>query len=555
MRLDAPVSKEYTLRKLTFGHVDAPVTSTNTCNSDLTKRGLETRWRHILSPWNTTRRRPYPDEPIAKGSIGQSLVAVDVQPISMGLTSAVTSDYELISPQHPSVGDTLHYHLFAKDANGRARHRGGDFWYAVLQTPKLKASTAARIVDHDNGTYSLYFLAGWAGKVQVNVTLVHPSEAVDYLRSSFRHEEKKVQWEGMFTSAERTENSLCWVAYSGEWSKVCEYRPVRALFQTRILCSPPPSLPCNTLRGLRGTTTYRNQFERVLPREKVYLFQEGYVHAKLQFSSSVTIQATREGSKVLDRDILPLPTCQPDLPVTVSDGFWFGNRWHSLVCSPQVEFRGPSIRSCLKHQNVFFTGDSTTRQWFSAVVKALGRSKPEDNQFKNKSFYLERRDTMSDINFKFIFHPLSLHPHAVFVNLSVVRFEADVLLGLPRDSCNHVVVFSPWAHFPNYPWRSYLEWLEGVRDALLVARERCPGLKFVVKTPHPVNMQQEMKARDWMFYQMRAAMFDAFSGVGALFVDTWDMNLSYPSAPSNMHMPDKVISEEISLFLSHLCSR
>lgn len=215
-----------------------------------------------------------------------------------------------------------------------------------------------------------------------------------------------------------------------------------------------------------------------------------------------------------------------------------------------------NIQECLRGQNIYLTGDSTTRQWFAEIAKSLNLSSAADRQFKDKSFHLFRKDMKSNISLEFIFHPLSLHPSAVFVNFSIVRFEADVLHSLAKVPCqNAIVVISPWAHFPNYPWGSYVDWLEGIRDAYSYVKRTCPNIKLVVKTPHPVNMQWEMKARDWMFYQMKEAMWKVFQGSGAFFLDVWDMNLSYPSAPINMHMPNNVIQEEVSLFLSHACRR
>ena len=50
-----------------------------------------------------------------------------------------------------------------------------------------QAATSGRILDHHNGTYSMYFVAAWSGKVNVNVTLVHPGESIHYLRHTYRY--------------------------------------------------------------------------------------------------------------------------------------------------------------------------------------------------------------------------------------------------------------------------------------------------------------------------------------------------------------------------------
>ncbi|XP_041469793.1 NXPE family member 3-like [Lytechinus variegatus] len=508
---------------------------------------LEARWRELQHP---VRHLSY------NQSNTQSLVAIDPTSEVVGPTSVKTTTCKLISPLTPRVGDTLHFHIEARNVKGHPIKYGGDFWFGVLESPKLKASTASRIIDHHNGTYSLYFLAGWAGDVRVRIILVHPSAAIDYLRNSFRHAEEKVLWNGVFISKGLTEKSTCWISYNGNTSNACIFQPQRALRHTLLVCNPPASLPCSKLVGVVGATSYSHQFQRVLAPDKAYLFTRPYVNAPLAFGKPITIRETIDEKGILDPQLMSLPICQPDLSQTLSDGFWYKDRWNSLVCQPRVKFSINTIRECLQGQNIYLTGDSTTRQWFAEIAKSLNLGSAVDREFKNKSFHLLRTDKKNNIKLEFIFHPLSLHPSSVFVNLSVVRFEADVLLSLAKTPCQSaIVVISPWAHFPNYPWGSYLDWLEGIYDAYSYLKRTCPDIKLIVKTPHPVNMQWEMKARDWMFYQMKQAMWKVFKGSGAFFVDVWDMNLSYLSAPINMHMPSNVVKEELSLFLSHACQR
>ena len=211
---------------------------------------------------------------------------------------------------------------------------------------------------------------------------------------------------------------------------------------------------------------------------------------------------------------------------------------------------------CLKHTNVIFTGDSTTRQWFASLAELFGVGHPEDHE---RTFILERNLPQPDINISFAFHPLSTHPKPVFVNFSRVRFEVDILLDIPAkgvaSSCDskHVVVISPWAHFIMWPWDAYMEWLTHIRDAMLEVVQKCPNLKVVVKSPHAVDKVTSYKGRDYLFIEMMQAMRDVFQGTGAIFIDIWDMDYAYPS-PMVLHMPKEVINQEIALFLSYICT-
>lgn len=256
-----------------------------------------------------------------------------------------------------------------------------------------------------------------------------------------------------------------------------------------------------------------------------------------------------DNQSTIPRDSLSLPPCGPDIPVSLSDGYWYKGRWNSLVCDAVQPYENTSAIQCLKHTNVVFTGDSTTRQWFASLAELFGVGHPEDHE---RTFTLERFIPKYDINISFVFHPLSTHPKPVLVNMSQVRFEVDILLDLPRHTCKHVIVISPWAHFIMWPWDAYLEWLTHIRDAMLEVKQRCPKLKVVIKSPHAVDKVTSMKGRDFMYLEMMKAMREVFQGSGVLFIDIWDMDYAYPS-PMVLHMPKDVINQEISLFLSYVC--
>ncbi len=252
----------------------------------------------------------------------------------------------------------------------------------------------------------------------------------------------------------------------------------------------------------------------------------------------------------IPKEILYLPPCGPDLPpAPLTDGYWYNNQWNSLICDAKQIYNKSIALQCLQNTNVVFTGDSTTRQWFASLARLFDVGHPEDHE---RTFFLERNIAEADINISFIFHPLSTHPKPVFVNMSQVRFEVDVLLDLSQHTCKHVVVISPWAHFIMWPWDAYTEWLTHIRDAMLEVKKRCPNLIVIIKSPHAVDKVTTMKGRDFMFKEMMHAMRETFQGTGAIFIDIWDMDYAYP-IPMVLHMPDDVINQEIALFLSYIC--
>eukprot|EP00058_Branchiostoma_floridae_P009468 XP_002594956.1 hypothetical protein BRAFLDRAFT_103711 [Branchiostoma floridae] len=80
-------------------------------------------------------------------------------------------------------GDVLEVRVTARDAEGRPKTRGGDFFRArLIGNRSLQESSAGRVTDHSNGSYTVQFPLYWVGSVSVRIQLVHPSEAVQVIQ-------------------------------------------------------------------------------------------------------------------------------------------------------------------------------------------------------------------------------------------------------------------------------------------------------------------------------------------------------------------------------------
>lgn len=108
----------------------------------------------------------------------------------MGLTSIKTTTVRLVEPSLDDVklGDVLHFVIQSKDDGGSPRPSGGDFWLPVMRGKTdegFETSMAGRVVDHKNGSYSIYFIAAWVGNASIEVVLAMTAEAVDWFENQF----------------------------------------------------------------------------------------------------------------------------------------------------------------------------------------------------------------------------------------------------------------------------------------------------------------------------------------------------------------------------------
>lgn len=167
-------------------------------------------------------------------------------------TSPQTSTYHLRGTFKASytLGGYLEAILIARDHQGRPKTHGGDLFRAQLLGPYLKAGVPGDIQDLENGTYLLSFPLLWAGQAQVQVRLIHSSEAVGVLRGIWRDQWATVDFTGYFRGPTGYEEIVtCNVnpLLTGEEESTCHYRDEDS--GELWFCARPPTLPCNSLVG------------------------------------------------------------------------------------------------------------------------------------------------------------------------------------------------------------------------------------------------------------------------------------------------------------------
>ncbi|XP_037670792.1 NXPE family member 3-like isoform X2 [Choloepus didactylus] len=164
-------------------------------------------------------------------------------------TSPQTSTYNLREPAQASyaLGDHLEAVLVARDHRGRPKTHGGDLFRAQLLGPVQKAGVPGDIQDLENGTYLLSFPLLWAGQAQVQVRLIHSSEAVGVLRRIWREKGATVDFKGYFRGEKAEETVVCNVdpQWTGAKGPTCQYRDVHSALSPRPPCHPglPASKP------------------------------------------------------------------------------------------------------------------------------------------------------------------------------------------------------------------------------------------------------------------------------------------------------------------------
>ncbi|CAL8373348.1 unnamed protein product [Boreogadus saida] len=139
------------------------------------------------------------------------------------------------------------------------------------------------------------------------------------------------------------------------------------------------------------------------------------------------------------------------------------------------------------------------------------------------------------------------------VSTSELRYVASELDGLAGDP-DTVVVFSIWAHFTSFPIEVYIRRMRHIRQALVRLLDRGPGTLVIIRSANFVAMDQTTSkhSSDWFSLQIDKVLRTMFKGLGAVFVDAWEMTLAHRS-PHNIHPPPPIIKNMVDLVLSHVC--
>ncbi|XP_006819852.1 NXPE family member 3-like, partial [Saccoglossus kowalevskii] len=169
---------------------------------------------------------------------------------TLGQTSVFKTRATLQSDKNIYKGTFIAISIVTFDDNVRPRNRGGDFFSARMYNDYLQKSTAGRVIDHGNGTYSVYFYAAWAGKAQMTIALTFVREFIHYIKDSLKTKEQLLEFTGTYMDKNFTEETTCRLINEGVWSDMCEYTNQNSIGKTVLVCNKPKNIDCSKLYSM-----------------------------------------------------------------------------------------------------------------------------------------------------------------------------------------------------------------------------------------------------------------------------------------------------------------
>nr|XP_040031019.1 NXPE family member 3-like [Gasterosteus aculeatus aculeatus] len=481
------------------------------------------------------------EERLILDSIAWPATPVLPSPISLEQTTDPAHSTFTILPGRKGgqwhVGDQLEVMIQTFDFQGRPKKSGGDFILATLQSRKLEAGVAGQLVDHQNGSYSAVFSLLWEGDAQVEVTLVHPSEAVTVLDRLNREQPDRIYFKSLYRSGSVSETTICNVCLRPTQQPVCNYTDLHV--GEPWFCYKPKKLSCDT-----RINHFKGGFKQNLKVKEEKLFQSG-VNMKVSIqatgSSIATVLSKKEGQ-------LKLKTSSG---TSVPSGYYYQGVWWTLGGTTISQFNRSAITQCLKGKVVHMYGDSTIRQWFEFLNAALPGLKEFDLHSRRQVGPFMSLDYENNILVTYRCHGPPIRFGLIPTReLRYIANEIDDLIGGP----NTVVVVGIWSHLGTYPIEIYIRRLQSIRRAVVQLLDRAPGTLVIIRTANvkALTLYETITNSDWYSLQRDKVLRAMFKGLKVHLIDAWEMTLAH-HLPHNLHPLPPIIKNMIDHLLSYIC--
>ncbi|KAL0963521.1 hypothetical protein UPYG_G00307500 [Umbra pygmaea] len=442
------------------------------------------------------------------------------------------------------VGDQLKALVNMHDFQGRIKSHGGDFLLAKLHSPELGAGVAGQVLDHRNGTYSAVFTLLWEGPARVEVTLVHPSEAVAVLLRLREQRPDRIFFKSLYRSGLLSETTTCNLCLPDNQQPVCNHTDSRT--GDPWYCYKPKLLGCDK-RIDHATGGYHRD---LLTNTEAGLFQSNVnikVPIRASGSDMIIVQPEKKDKAEVESNRVRAEPVR-----VIPSGYYFQGSWRSLGGLAMRQFNDSSaITQCLKDKVMYLYGDSTIRQWFEYLNAILSEMKEFNLHSPNKIGPFMAVDSTHNILLRYRCHgPPIRYSTAIASEMHYVANELDGLAG----GADTVVVISVWAHFSTYPMKVYIRRMRQIRRAVVHLLDRAPGTLVVIRSTNLQALDPEVSLNnsDWFSLQLDTVLRAMFRGLDVLLLDAWEMTLAHQS-PHDLHPPPPIVRNMIDAVLSYVC--
>ncbi|XP_078487475.1 NXPE family member 2-like [Ciona intestinalis] len=395
------------------------------------------------------------------------------------------------------TGDILNARIDAYNWKENRSSFGGDYFLARLiygNDTLYPDGVSGVITDHRNGTYSIRVPLLIPGEARLEVRLMIPLEGIaELVRCTSLRKFLGTQYVAEFETKEQTECNIDLSFTNLTADEICDYSNPRN--QEPWFCVKPPSGKCPKIVNVIFKEPQPSEFDLSNKRCDEPLLK--------QLGCNQTIQSPDLNIRVSSGIEEPksLPLCKTSLNGTEQlrpNGYFVNRAWKSKFCKNNLKTFNET-RGCLENKEIYFLGDSTSRQYYYLFATKLNPS--------------------------------------------------DVLDEIAPGQHEVVIVFNLGLHIIYYEPSLFIHRMRGIRDAMLRLNKRRTNVRYIYRS------QRVLKTSNgWLAYRYNVLTREIFKNVKNFFYfDVWDMSVVWPL---NGFHPEQPYLEQEGIYLCNfICNK
>uniref|UniRef100_A0A0B7A9D9 NXPE C-terminal domain-containing protein n=2 Tax=Arion vulgaris TaxID=1028688 RepID=A0A0B7A9D9_9EUPU len=455
------------------------------------------------------------------------------------------------------VGDKVMFKIVLKTGLNESRKEGGDIVHVRLVSTTLGASTAADVIDNNDGSYLASSLLPWSGKVQVKVAIIHSREL---FRTAFfiqRIFKTSHGFTGMFMNSQASESTPCSsfpAIQSFPSQEVCNLTVANGGFPW--YCGMPVKkdvLNCSDWVSVRRMDQI-NYIPLTEAEEEIIRLSETQGASQIPPNNVIlTVKLSSRNHTVIER---PAIMCnQRHLSLTFNDtnqsGYFYNNTWIPYDCKlPRMD--NVFLSTCLRNTQMIMIGDSNTRQQMGILAKIVNCTQKIDRTKVAWHAPLQCDNDAIGLSIKY-FPPKEPFYGSTHEDIPIEALHSSVILldSIPSTG-NYLVYLHHFLHLITFHLsvaEHRFRLLRAAIERLLARNSKAYVIYQSVHSAYDTRLYNKNKLNVFLLILQR----NIFSGLGdrVMFTLTWPMTIAVGNKDG--HPP--IRNQFTAVYMGYMCGR
>ncbi|XP_053376872.1 NXPE family member 4-like [Mercenaria mercenaria] len=477
------------------------------------------------------------------------------------INQAASTQYSKVSLADHSkdtyaIGETIRAVVTLFNGYGKRKYSGGDQIRATIESNMFLASAPCVITDNRDGTHAVFCEALWSGDSKINVSLAYTREVITRLYDRKLKTLPKNLIYGTYMKGNYTEDTPCHPIRKNlliltSYTEICDLTSQNSGMP--FFCGRPSNenLLCEDLQVLNLDRLGSNSVKGSLTDCERKLFQSA--HHTLEPSLSIYVANRIEEKYVSVIDKPSIPCSQYNVSLTWHSrrptGFFYGGKWNLRNCLGTSQQR---LMSCLRNRRLYLIGDSTVRQWFTAVLDRFKCKMANEDFWKCPKCQKKVQCTNKDINFETVWyqHGQPNRMKTGWYTKNTWYSTSYHIDKIPREE-RAIVLIHIYLHVHGYHSDVFKQRMQIIRKSVENYLSQSKHSIVLIKAPHT---HFDVPLGDFSGYVFSKILFDVFDGLHdkVVLLNNRDATQAQHEVP--IHPRKNIVNAMVDQMMSYVCN-